>query len=183
MVRHALFFIYLSVIGLLALLGQMVLPQIFPLMGKLGLGSAFIPLLVIYASLEMGDERAPYLAGLLGLLLDLFSSHRLGTSVLVLSSLSLLILTQAHKAESHTWYAHLLFAMIGTFLFLTLDYTFILVQDSRWTWPLAVWNKITFAALFNLIVSPLFFSLLNILPRQCGWELGSDTALRRYVYR
>ena len=79
---------YLFLIGLAALFAQMILPVIFaatfPILNVVGFGSALIPLVVIYASLELGDERAPILAAVLGILLDLTSSHRLGTSMLVL---------------------------------------------------------------------------------------------------
>jgi cell shape-determining protein MreD len=95
--------IYLLVVGVMALLAQMILPVIFPFLNVVGFGSALVPLVVIYASLELGDERAPILAGILGLFLDLIpSSQHLGTSVLILFSLSALIVTQASRPESHT---------------------------------------------------------------------------------
>ena len=79
-------------IGVLALLAQMILPVIFsvtvPALNVLGFSSVLVPLVVIYASLELGDERAPLIAAVLGLLLDLTSSSHLGTSVLILVSLS-----------------------------------------------------------------------------------------------
>ncbi len=87
--------LYLLVVGGLALLAQMVLPVAFPFLNMVGFGAALVPLLVIYASLELGDERAPILAVIMGFFLDLTSSHRLGISVLVLFSLSALIVTQA----------------------------------------------------------------------------------------
>jgi len=37
----------------------------FPILNIVGFGSALVPLVVIYASLELGDERAPILAALL----------------------------------------------------------------------------------------------------------------------
>ena len=150
--------LYLLCVGIGALLAQMILPTHFPILSVVGFGSALVPLVVIYASLELGDERAPILAGILGLFLDLTSSHRLGTSVLVLVLLSLLIVSQAHKPESHRWFMRLTFVLVGTFAFLLLDYVFILAETARWTWPLAVWSKITFASLLNLVLSPCFFS-------------------------
>ena len=102
--------------------------------GSVGFGSALIPLVVIYASLELGDERAPILAGLLGLMLDLASSsHRLGISMLLLSSLSALIATQAHKPESHHWIFRLTYVLVGTFAYLLLEYLFILVETAGGT--------------------------------------------------
>ena len=175
--------IYLLVIGALALLAQMILPVIFPFLNVIGFGSALIPLVVIYASLELGDERAPILAGLLGLFLDLASSpsHHLGTSMLVLFSLSSLIVTQASRPESQTWPFRLIFVLVGTFTFFLLDYILILAETARWYWPLAVWSRITFASLFNLLLCPLFFYLIGLPPRLCGWKPDYETQERFYA--
>jgi cell shape-determining protein MreD len=163
---------YLLIIGAGALLAQMILPGHFPLLNVIGFGSALVPLVVIYASLELGDERAPILACLLGLALDLSSSstHHLGTSVLVLFSLSSLIATQAEKPECHTWPFRLIFVLIGTFAFCLLSYILNLAETARWYWPLSVWSKITFASLLNLLLCPLFFYLVGLPPRLFGWK-------------
>ena len=162
--------LYLLAVGVLALLAQMILPVIFPILNVIGFGSALVPLVVIYASLELGDERAPVLAAILGLFIDLTSSHHLGTSALVLFSLSALIATQASRPESHTWPFRLIFVLVGTFTFILLSYLLILAETARWYWPLAVWSKITFASLLNLFLCPFFFYLISLLPRLCGWR-------------
>ncbi len=164
--------LYLFVIGILALLAQMVLPVVFPFLSHIGFESALVPLVIIYASLELGDFRALILAALLGLILDLASSpsHHLGNSVLVLVSLSALIATQAEKRESHTWPFRLLFVLVGSFTFFLLNYVLILAETGRWLWPLAVWGKITFGSLLNLILCPLFFYLVALPARFCGWR-------------
>lgn len=174
--------LYLLIIGAVALLAQMILPVFFPLLNVVGFGSALIPLVVIYASLELGDERAPILAGILGLFLDLASSpsHHLGTSMLVLFSLSALIVTQASKPESHTWPFRLIFVLVGTFAFLLLDYILNLAETARWYWPLAVWSKITFGSLLNLLLCPLFFYLIGLPPRLCGWQAAYEFQDRHY---
>jgi len=173
--------IYLLFLGALALLAQMILPSHFPILSVVGFGSALVPLVVIYASLELGDERAPILAGILGLLLDLTSFHRLGISVLILSSLSVLIMTQAQKPESHHWLFRLTFVLVGTFAFLLLDYISILAETARWYWPLDVWSKITFASLLNLALSPFFFYLAGLPPRLCGWKPAYELQERPYA--
>jgi rod shape-determining protein MreD len=173
--------LYLFVLGIVALLAQMILPVIFPFLNVVGFGSAMVPLVVIYASLELGDERAPLLAALLGILLDLTSSHRLGTSVLVLFSLSALIVTQAQRPESHTWLFRLIFVLVGTFAFFLLNYILILAETARWYWPLAVWSKITFASLLNLLVCPFAFFLIGLPPRLCGWKPSYELPERFYV--
>ncbi len=172
---------YFLFLGLLALLAQMVLPLIFPLLSALGFGSALVPLVIIYASLELGDARAPFIAGVLGLFLDLTSFHRLGTSVLILSSISALLVTQAPKAAAHTVVFHLIFVMLGTFAFLFLDYLFILVETTRWFWPLDVWSKITFATILNVIISPIAFLVMGLPPRLCGWRPDYELPERRYA--
>jgi len=173
---------YLLAVGAGALLAQMILPGIFPILNAIGFGSALVPLVVIYASLELGDERAPVLAAILAFLLDCTSSsHKLGTSVLVLFSLSALIATQASKPESHTWAFRLVFVLVGTFCFYLMTYVLILAETARWTWPLAVWSKITFASLLNLFLCPIAFFVIGFLPRLCGWKPDYELQDRFYA--
>ena len=165
--------LYLLFIGAVALLAQMILPGHFQFLNIIGFGSALVPLVVIYASLELGDERAPVIACLLGLALDLSSSsatHHLGTSVMVLFSLSCLIVTQAEKPECHTWPFRLIFVLVGTFAFCLLSYILTLAEMARWYWPLSVWSKITFASLLNLLLCPFVFYLVGLPPRLLGWK-------------
>ncbi|MEI9998654.1 MAG: hypothetical protein WDO13_05540 [Verrucomicrobiota bacterium] len=174
--------LYLLFVGFLAVLAQMFLPTMFPLLNVLGLGSALVPLIVIYASLDLGDERAPVIAVVLGLILDLLNnSHRLGTSVLVLFSLSALIVTQARKPESHTWPFRLIFVLVGTFFFFVMTYILLLVESARWHWPFVVWNKIVFASLLNVVLAPFFFVLVGLPPRLFGWRPGHQFKDRHYA--
>lgn len=173
--------VYLLAIGAGAVLAQMILPEIFPILNIVGLGSALVPLIVIYASLELGDERAPVLAAILGFFLDLIPpSQHLGTSVLILFSLSALIVTQASKPESHTWPFRLIFVLVGTFAFFLMSYILNLAETARWYWPLSVWSKITFASLLNLVLCPIFFFLVGLPPRFCGWKPDYETQERYY---
>lgn len=175
--------LYLLFIGTLALLAQMILPVIFPVLNVVGFDSALIPLVVIYASLELADEHAPLLAAILGLLLDLTApSHRFGASVLILSALSALIVSQAHKPQSHHWVFRSTYVLVGTFVFLLLDYLFMLLETTRWYWPLDVWSKITFASLLNLALAPFFFYLVGWLPRRCGWKAAYELREQRKTY-
>jgi rod shape-determining protein MreD len=175
--------LYLFVVGVMALLAQMELPVMFPVLNMVGIGSALVPLVVIYASLELSDERAPILAFVLGLLLDLLSPlpHRLGTSVMLLTSLSLLIVTQAHKKESAHWITRLTYVLVGTFGYLIVDCLLNLVERGNWHWALASWSKITLASLLNFILSPLIFLLIGLPPRLCGWKPARETRPRRYA--
>jgi len=174
--------LYLFLVGVAALLAQMELPVMFPALNFVGIGSALVPLVVIYASLELGDERAPILAGFLGLLLDLIcQTHRLGISVLLLTSLSLLIVAQAQKADAKHWIVRLSYVLAGTFGYLVVDYLFTRVEAGHWYWPLAVWSKITLASLFNFILSPLIFFLIGLPPRLCGWKPAREERPRPYA--
>jgi rod shape-determining protein MreD len=175
--------LYLFIVGVMALLAQMLLPVVFPVLGLVGISSALIPVVVIYASLELSDERAPILAFVLGLLLDLSlpPPHRLGVSVLLLTSLSVLIVTQAHKKETAHWITRLTYVLVGTFGYLTADYLFALVEQWHWQWSLVVWSKITLASLLNFILSPLIFFLIGLPPRLCGWKPARELRPRRYA--
>ena len=175
--------LYLFFVGVLALLAQMELPVMFPVLDLVGISSAIIPLIVIYASLELSDERAPILAALLGLLLDLNCPppHRLGVYVLLLTALSILIVTQAHKKESAHWITRLTYVLVGTFGYLIADFLLQLIEVGHWHWPLAVWSKITLASLLNFILSPLLFLLIGLPPRLCGWKPARETRPRPYA--
>jgi cell shape-determining protein MreD len=175
--------LYLFLVGVAALLAQMELPVMFPVLDLVGISSALVPLVVIYASLELSDERAPILAAGLGLLLDLELAppHRLGVSVLLLTSLSLLIITQAHKKESAHWITRLTWVLVGTFGYLSVDYLVGLLQQWRWDWSLVVWSKITLASLLNFIFSPLLFFLFGLPPRLCGWKPAREMRPRPYA--
>ncbi len=178
--------LYFLFLGAGALYAQIILPVIFehtfPALNVLGFGSVLVPLVVIYASLELGDERAPLVAVLLGLLLDLTdsSAHRLGTSMLVLGGLSAMVTTQAGRPEAHRWVFRMAFVLVGTFAYLLIDYILILVETARWTWPFDVWTKITFASLLNLVLCPLFFFLAGLPPRFFGWRAEREKE-RRYA--
>lgn len=172
----ALIVIYMLFVGVLAILAQMVLPYMFPVLNVVGVGSALVPLVVIYASLELADERGPILAAILGFLLDLMiPGSKLGTSVLILFSLSALITTQAQKPESHTWIFRLAFVVVGTFLFFVMTHLLRLVEMARWYWPFAVWSKIVFGTLLNLLLAPLFFFLVGLPPRAVGWRPAHES--------
>jgi cell shape-determining protein MreD len=173
---------YLFLVGVVALLAQMELPVMFPILDLVGIGSALIPLVVIYASVELADERAPILAMLLGLLLDLIAHvHRLGISVLLLTSLSLLIVTQAQKGDAKHWVIRFSYVLSGTFGYLVVDYLFTRVESGHWHWPLSVWTKITLASLFNFLLSPVLFFLIGLPPRLAGWKPAREERPRRYA--
>ncbi len=161
--------IYYLLLGLAALLAEMLVPSHFPLLGAIGFGSALIPLVVIGVSLELGDERAPVLAFILGFLLDLATDHRLGTSMLILCSISALIITQTSRPEAQLWFVKAAFLLVGTFAFEILDYLFALAESLRWAWPLEAWSKMTFASLLNLLLAVPFFFIARLPMRLLGW--------------
>jgi cell shape-determining protein MreD len=174
--------LYLLFVGMLAVLAQMILPFCFPIVDLLGLGSALVPFVVIYASLELGDYRAPILAVILGLMLDLLNgSHRVGTSVMVLFSLSALIVPQAEREEAHTWIMRCTFVLVGTFLFYVMTYLLILVENARWVWPFNVWSKIAFGTLFNLILTPVYWMMISLPARLFGWRPAYEKQERSYA--
>ncbi len=163
--------LYILALGVLALVAQMILAPNFRLLSDLGIGWSLIPLLVIYASMELGDERALIVAGIFGLLLDLTNhSHRLGVSVLMLTSLSALIISQTHRPEAHSWLFRISFVLVGTFAFGLMDYFFHQVESGHWRWPLSVWSKITFASILNLLLCPFVFLGVSLPARLCGWR-------------
>ena len=178
---RVLIVLYLLGVSAIAILAQMILPGHFQVLNTIGFGSALVPLIVIYASLELGDERAPVLAALLGLFLDLTSSDRLGTSAMTLFSLSALIVTQASKPEAHTWPFRLVFVLVGTFLFCLTNYILVQAETGHWMWSRSVWIKITFASLLNVLLCPFFFYGVGLIPRLCGWKPDYENQDRYYA--
>ena len=125
----------------------------------------------IQAAFSLSGTATLILAAILGFLLDLMiPGSKLGNSVLILFSLSALITTQAQKPESHTWIFRLAFVVGGTFLFFVMTHVLQLVEAVRWYWPFAVWSKIVFGTLLNLILAPLFFYVIGLPPRLVGWR-------------
>ena len=162
----------------------MILPVIFaatfPVLNVFGFGSALIPLVVIYASLELGDERAPAPGRHLGLAAGphlLPPARHFGADSLLAfgpdrhpgaqargSSLGLPTDLRAGRNVR-------LFCCSITFSSWS--------ETARWYWPLEVWSKITFASLLNLVLSPFFFYLVGLPPRLCGWKPGLRIQERR----
>jgi rod shape-determining protein MreD len=149
---------YLVLIGLsfISLILQMTVPPIL-----LGVPSQaqFTALVVIYAALKLRGPQAFFFSVGLGLLTDLLSPQILGTSIISLSLLVAFILLQVESLRLSHWSMQIFAALVGTFLFLILDYLLYIAQIQRWVWPFSLWTKIVFDALVSTCVAFLLFPI------------------------
>jgi cell shape-determining protein MreD len=154
-------------LGWLAVIGQMALPQISWLVGA---PPALLALVVIYGALELPGLWVFFITALLGFYVDLLSPNRLGTSVISLSLLAGLILTQRPTRIVGRLDYRLLLVMVGTFLYLCVDYCFHMLQVGRYNWPFGLWSVMALSAVLNACLALCFFPLLNLLGQMTGWR-------------
>ena len=139
-----------------------------------GANWALMPLLIIYATLFLASYEAWILAFLMGLLIDLFSEARLGSSSVCLLAVVMLLQTQYLERWRKRWYAQVFLALVGTMFFLILDYTSFCVQRGRLIYSDGILFKMTMASVFNALIAPFIFALLNLGLTKVGCELSKD---------
>lgn len=163
--------------GSIAILLQATLPR-FELMAYQPI--QFLILVVIYAALRLKDARTFIVVCLLGFALDLVSGdNRLGVSVIPLTLVASIVLSQAEATIARHWYFQMLLVLVGTFLYLTLTYLIYLIQawamtqtgiDStvyshevsfNWNWPLFVWQGILIGSCLNAAIAPFLYFGFN----------------------
>ncbi len=161
--------LFLLFLGELSLLMQMVLPSVAWLGG---MRPAFLALVVIYGTLSLEGLSIFIVTTFLGLSLDLLSPNHLGISVVSLSLLAALILTQCELHLARKWYYQALLVLIGTFFYVMVDYGLYLMQIGHLLFPSWLWTATALVSVFNAVISPLAFILFNSIPRLFHWPTG-----------
>jgi len=166
--------VVILLLGWMAVIAQMTLPQISWLVGA---PPALLALMIIYGALELPGLWIFFITALLGFYVDLLSPNRLGTSVISLSLLGGIILTQKPTRVAQRLDYRLLLVMVGTFLYLCVDYVFHLLQIGRFNWPFGLWSVMALSAVLNACLALCLFPLLNWFGRMMGWR-GREQAPR-----
>lgn len=140
-----------------------------------GANWALMPLLVIYATLFLASYQAWIITFIIGVLIDLFSESRLGSSTACLLAVVMLLQTQYLERWRKQWYAQMFLALVGTMFFLILDYLSFSLQRGRFVYSEGILFKMTMASLFNALLAPFFFALLNLGFTKVGCKLSQDS--------
>jgi len=158
----AMLFVLLLVVGLFALMGQVCLPAPGWLEGAQW---EIMPLLVICGALFLNPAGAWSLALLLGLSRDLLSENHLGWGAICLMAPVLLIQTQEIHRWRHRWYSQSFFVLVGTMIFLMLDYAGFCLQQRRFSpeiFGAGPFYKMILVSAFNALVAPVACALIEI---------------------
>jgi len=169
--------LYVLVLGWVALLAQMAIPDLAWLPG---VRLALLPLIIIYGALYLEGIRVYFIAVVLGFTLDLLSPNHLGITVIEFSLLAALILTQRETRLASHWSYQILLVLAGTFFYLCLDYCFYMLQVWHFYWPFGLWTIIALGAALNALMSPCLFALFNLPPKMFGWSSGTDWSRGRH---
>lgn len=171
-------FFYTLALGLISVLVQMFVPEIHFLGGA---RPALPALAVIYAAICLRDLRVFIIAAAVGFYIDLLCPNRLGVTVIALSIVATLILTQTQGRLLHRVDFQLLVVLVGSFLYLSLTYFFFLMQIWSGSSTPGDWILITYGSIMNTILSPVLFALFNLPLRLMGLKPGSRNEYTGYA--
>ncbi len=150
---------FLLIFGLLLVVFQMFMPEV----GLIHTRPFLLPILVAYSALRFTPVRALGVAVGLGLFLDLFSAGRLGVSALCCILMTLFILSQMGDFK-FDYIPHVMFlTLLGTFLYLTIDYLFFCIQVQTWRWYPKIWEEILGKSLLDTVLCVPFFWLFDVV--------------------
>jgi cell shape-determining protein MreD len=164
----------LCLIGLGAVLLQMVLPAWFSLTG---LHLAMVCLPPVYAVFYMGLPQALFLAVSLGLAQDILSPGMPGLGPLSIGLMLALLSTQRRLVRVEGGLLAMLLILLGTFFYLVLDYLFFSARLGRWHWPLDLAVRMVGESLVNALLLPPFTWAMDFV--QSRWH--GEKWKRRYL--
>jgi hypothetical protein len=155
-------FVFLLTVGLMALFAQVCLP---PPVWLQGAHLEIIPLVMTCGALFLNPAGAWILALAVGAARDMLSENHLGWGSVCLMAVVLLIQTQDLRRWRHRWYAQIFFALVGTMVFLLLDYAGFCMQQHRP--PLEIFqtgpfHKMTVLSLFNAALAPVLCGMVRL---------------------
>ena len=161
-------FVLLLVAGLLALMAQVCLPAPAWLQGA---NWEIAPLLAVCGALFLNPAGAWFLALCIGLSRDLLSENHLGWGAVCLMAPVLLVQTQELGRLRHRWYAQAFFVLVGTMVFLLLDYAGFCLQQRRFSpdiFQAGPFHKMLMISAFNAAVAPVACAFIEIGKHLCG---------------
>ncbi|GEM_PF-2623357 len=161
-------FALLLIVGLLALMGQVCLPAPEWLQGAQW---EITPLLAVCGALFLNPAGAWLLALFMGLSRDLLSENHLGWGAVCLMAPVLLVQTQELARLRHRWYAQVFFVLVGTMVFLLLDYAGFCLQQRRFSpdiFGAGPFHKMLLVSAFNAVLAPVVCALIEIGKHLCS---------------
>lgn len=154
--------LFLLSVGLLALFVQVCLP---PPVWLQGAHLEITPLVMTCGALFLSPPGAWFLALFVGVARDLLSENQMGWGSVCLLAVVLLIQTQEIARWRHRWYAQVFFALVGTMVFLLLDYAGFCVQQHRPPPQILLagpFHRMTILSLFNATMAPVLCGIVVI---------------------
>lgn len=162
LVYSEMLFAILLMAGLAALLAQVCLPAPEWLQGA---SWEVAPLLAVCGALFLNPAAAWMLALCIGISRDLVSENHLGWGAVCLLATVLLVQTQEIPRWRHRWYAQSFFVLVGTMVFLLMDYAGFCLQQRRFSpeiFRIGPFYKMIVVSGFNAMVAPLLCALIEI---------------------
>jgi cell shape-determining protein MreD len=152
--------LYYVAMGCLAVLLQMVLLD----PASLVIWRPELPALaVVLAGLHMRDERVYIATGIMVVFHSLFSAQPLGVSLITYGILAWFVLFQMQVFERHPFLAAIMLALMGTFVFMVVDYIGYCWVNQVWMWEFGLWNKILMPSILNALVAPLVSGISQLI--------------------
>ncbi|MDR1146606.1 MAG: hypothetical protein LBK71_10795 [Verrucomicrobiales bacterium] len=119
------------------------------------------PVLLTYLSLRAGDLALMVFVIAGGLLHDLVLLHYVGMGPLLWGLVAFMIHSQRMWLEDARWPVWLIMSFAATFLYLCCDRLFFLFYHQYWSWDQDLSFNIFKLALFNAVLCPPLFWLLD----------------------
>jgi cell shape-determining protein MreD len=121
------------------------------------------PVLLTYLSLRAGDLALITFVIVGGLLHDLVLLHYVGMGPLLWGIVAFMIRSQRIWLEDARWPVWMVMSFAATFLYLCCDRLFFLFAHQYWSWDQDLNFNILKLSLFNAILCPLLFWLLDFI--------------------
>lgn len=152
--------------GLFLLLGFAAIgvQMLYPLSWDALFVAPCFPMLVLsLGALLLSEIWVLWLVVILGLVVDLCSPNRIGVSMISFGIAAALIVSQRRSVQRERAGYRLLLVLVGTFLFMMVDYLLFCLQTHHWRWTLMVWNKMLYPSMWNMALSPILYYGLRLL--------------------
>ena len=151
---------YYVVMGCVAVLLQMVLLDPTSLV----VWRPELPALwVVIAGWHMRDERVYVSTGVMVVFHSLFSEQPLGVSLVSYGVLAWFVLFQTQVFERYAFLGTVMLGLMGTFVFMVVDYVGYSWVNQMWRWDVGLWNKILVPSVINAVVAPLIGGISQLI--------------------
>lgn len=120
-------------------------------------------LTVVLAAIHMRDERVYVSTGVTVVFHSVFSAQPIAISLISYGFLAWFVLFQMQVFEKNLFWAAFMLALMGTFVFMIVDYLGYCFISQYWRWDFGLWNKILIPSLLNGIIAPLICGITLLI--------------------